>query len=233
MLNITICDDERTEIEFLKKHVRKWAALQGIAIYISDFESAESMLFAYEDDKSADILLLDIQMKGMDGVSLAKKIRISNKEIQIIFVTGYMDYISDGYDVEALHYLLKPVSEDKLFLILNRAVQRLKRNDQSLLIKHDGISTRIPFHEIRYLEVHHNYVTIHADTECTVKSTLNELEKKLAGDNYFFRVSRSYIINLRYLKKCSRSEIHMKDGAIVPLPRGMYDALNRAIIERL
>jgi len=105
MLNIVLCDDENAEVDYLTGLVRKWAAMQELCINISDFPSAESFLFAYEDDKAVDILLLDIQMGGMDGVALAKKVRASNKEVQIIFITGYMEYIADGYDVEALHYL--------------------------------------------------------------------------------------------------------------------------------
>jgi DNA-binding LytR/AlgR family response regulator len=229
MLNITICDDERTEREYLQTLTRKWAA--DCPIHLREYGCAESFLFAYEEDKSTDILLLDIQMKKMDGVTLAKKIRAGNKEIQIIFVTGYMDYIADGYDVEALHYLLKPVTEEKLFAILDRAKDKLARNERALFVTHGGMKTRIPLYEIRCVEVRHNYVTIYAEAEYTVKMTLNEIEKEC--DDSFFRAGRSYIVNLRCIKKCSKSEIHLKDGMVIPLSRGLYDALNRAMIERL
>jgi len=75
MINIAICDDERAEITYLTALVRKWAAARGVAVRLSDYESAESFLFACEDNKSVDILLLDIQMKEMDGVELARQIR--------------------------------------------------------------------------------------------------------------------------------------------------------------
>jgi len=230
MLKISICDDERTEREYITTLIRKWSTAQELDIRLSAYESAESFLFAYEDD--SDILVLDIQMKEMDGVTLAKKIRARNKEIQIIFVTGYMDYIADGYDVEALHYLIKPATEEKLFTILNRAKDKLVRNERALLVNHDGMNTRIPLYEITYLEVRHNHVTIFGEAEYVVKTTLNELEKQLSDSN-FFRVGRSYIVNLRCIKKCSKTEIHMKSGAIIPLPRGMHSALNQAMIERL
>jgi len=232
MIKISICDDERTVREYLATISRKWAAAQELDICLSNYESAEDFLFAYEENVT-DILLLDIQMKQMDGVTLAKKIRAINKEIQIIFITGYMDYIADGYDVEALHYLLKPVTEEKLTSILNKAKEKLRRNERVLFVNHNGTSTRIPFYEIQYLEVRHNYVTIYAEAEYTIKITLNELEKELANDNNFFRTGRSYIVNLRYIKKCSRSEIHLKNNTIIPLPRGWYEALNQAMIKRL
>lgn len=231
MITIAICDDERAEIAYLASLVRTWAAERGISVRMSDYESAESFWFAYEDDHSVDILLLDIQMGGMDGVSLAKKIRSANKEIQIIFITGYMEYIADGYEVEALHYLLKPVTDEKLAAVMDRAVEKLARNERALFISHAGESARIPLYEIRYLEVWQNYVTIHADAKHTVKKPLGELEKEL--DDHFFRAGRSYIVNLRYIRKTTKTGIHLLDGAVIPLSRGLYEALNRAMIERL
>ena len=231
MINFVICDDEGAEREYLTALVRKWAGDKDIKI--REFDSGEAFLFQYEDDKPADILLLDIQMKKIDGVTLAKKIRAKDKEVQIIFVTGYMDYISDGYDVEALHYLLKPVTEEKFFAILNRASEKLVRNQFALYVSHMGMAVRIPFYQIRYLEVRHNHVTIFADEEYVAKTTLNELEKELVKDDVFFRVGRSYIVNLRSVKKCTKTEIYLAGGEVIPMPRGVYTAINKAMIERL
>jgi len=233
MINFVICDDEGAERQYLTTLIRKWASSHNIELKIREFESAEAFLFQYEDDKPADILLLDIQMKEMDGVTLAKRIRARDKEVQIIFVTGYMDYISDGYDVEALHYLLKPVTEEKFFAILNRAKEKLKRNQFALTVTHMGTTARIPFYQIRYLEVRHNHVTIFADEEYVAKTTLGELEKELAKDDVFFRVGRSYIVNLRLVKKCTKTEICLAGGQVIPMPRGVYAAINKAMIERL
>ena len=234
-INITLCDDERTEIAYLAGLVRKWAAGCNVNAHLSEYTSAESLLFAYEDDKTADILLLDIQMGAMDGVALAKELRRDNKEIQIIFVTGYMEYIADGYDVEALHYLLKPVTEEKLSAVLDKAVQKLTRNERALFVCHTGENVRIPLYEIRFLEVFHNYVTIHAQGDYIVKKTLGELERELERelDSGFFRTGRSHLVNLRYVRKTTKSEIFLMDGSAIPLSRGLFDAINRAIIERL
>jgi len=228
--HIVICDDERAEVDYLSALVKKWASHNGVEVQLNDFPSAESFLFAYEGQHT-DILLLDIEMGAMDGVSLARKVRKSNKEVQIIFVTGYMEYIADGYEVEALHYLLKPVSEEKLNAVLNRALEKLARNEKALIVSHGGENIRIPLYEIRYLEVLHNHVTIYAEEPYRVKKTLAALEQEL--DNRFFRAGRSFIVNLRFVRKSTKTEIHMTDGTIIPLPRGLYNALNQAIISRL
>ena len=99
---IGICDDDPVWCNLLSKIVINWAKQQNNPIQIICFKSAEEFLFQ-EAEKTIQILLLDIEMKKMNGVELAGKIRQKNKEIQIIFITGYMDYIQDGYEVEALH----------------------------------------------------------------------------------------------------------------------------------
>ena len=225
---IAICDDENADIVYVETLVRKWAAKQNLSVRTESFASAESFLFAYEDQKDFDILLLDIEMDGMDGVTMAKRIREQNESVQIVFITGYSDYISEGYEVAALHYLMKPVREEKLFSVLDRAVQKVQRNERMLYLDVSGEMVRIPLYEIRYLEVLRNYVTVHAKQDYTVKKTLGEMEKEL--DERFFKAGRSYLINLKLVRRVTKTEVHLADGTVIPLPRGQYEAINRAII---
>ena len=83
-------------------------------------------------------------MGAMDGVSLAKRVRKDNEAVQIVFVTGYSDYIAEGYEVAALHYLMKPVSEGKLFAVLNRALEKRKREERCLNLELGGLTPRKP-----------------------------------------------------------------------------------------
>lgn len=226
-----ICDDEPAERDHLESIVRQWALSNESAVRIDPFPSAEAFLFHYAGEKAYDILLLDVEMGDMTGVDLARAIRAENKEVQIIFITGYMEYISDGYEVEALHYLLKPVTEDKLRAVLDRAAERLQKNERALLLNLGGESVRIPLYEVRYIDVQRNYVTIHAHEPYTVKTTLSDLEKEL--DGRFFRAGRSCIINLAYIRRITRTEVFLTDDTAIPLPRGVYDAINQAMIQRL
>ena len=177
-----------------------------------------------------DLILLDIEMPGMDGVSMARAIRRENEAVQIVFITGYSDYIAEGYEVAALHYLMKPIKSEKLRVVLDRAAEKRKQQDRCLNLELSGEMVRLPFYEIRYLEVRQNYVTLHAKREYTVKRTLGEFEKEL--DQRFFRVGRSLILNLRDVRRVTRTEVRLSDGTVLPLPRGAYEPLNRAIIER-
>lgn len=226
---IAICDDSRVDADYVAAFVKEWASADGVGVTLEKFTSAESFLFCYEDDKSFDILLLDIEMGKMNGVELAKKIRAVNRDIQIIFITGYNDYIVDGYDVEALHYILKPVRKEKLVDVLRRAGEKLRKNKMALLFQLPDGAVRIPLYEIRFIEVRSNYVMIHAKQEVTVKMTLSALEKRL--DDSFFRVGRSYIVNMQYIRKINKTEVLLEDGVSVPLSRGYYEALNQAFIQ--
>lgn len=228
---IAICDDNEVDCRYIEQMVQEWAEAKSVSVRLDSFWSAEAFLFCYEEQKDYDILFLDIEMGQMNGVQLAKSIRKENDTVQIIFITGYSEYITEGYEVAALHYLMKPVSLQKLAQVLNRAVEKLAKNERMLFLEHSGEMVRIPLYEIQYLEVRQNYVTIHGKQEYTVKKTLVEFENEL--DDRFFRTGRSYIVNLVYVQRVTKTEVWLADGAWIPLSRGMYDAINKAIISRM
>lgn len=228
---IAICDDNHTDSQYIADLVSLWAKEQNLLVQSEAFPSAEAFLFHYTEHKDYDILLLDVEMGQMDGVTMAKTIRKENETVQIIFITGYSDYISEGYEVSALHYLMKPVKQDKLFEVLNRAVEKIAKNERILYLDISGEMICVPFHEIRYLEVRQNYVTIHGKENYTVKKTLSEFESQL--DERFFRSGRSFLINLSYIQKVTRKEVYLTDNTVIPLSRGLYESLNRAIITQI
>lgn len=227
---IALCDDEEALLQLVSGLVEEWAAARRTVCGIETFPSAEAFLFQYQEDKSYDILLLDIEMTGMDGVTMAKAVRREDEAVQIIFLTGYSDYILEGFEVAALHYLMKPVDREKLFTVLDRAVEKLRKNERKLTLELPDELVRVPLYEIRCLEVRQNYVTIHAREDYTVKKPLGEFQREL--DERFFRTGRSCIVNLAYVRRVTRTEVFLEGGLTAPLSRGLYDAINRAIINR-
>lgn len=225
---IAICDDSDVDRQYILNIVERWAVSTGHVVHTDMFPSAENFLFHYAEECNYDILLLDIEMKAMDGVSMAKILRKNNDTVQIIFITGYSDYILEGYEVAALHYLMKPVKEEKLCSVLDYATEKLSKNDKVLNFKIGDEMVRVPIYQIRYVEVFGNYVTIHASSDVTVRMTLSELEKEL--DERFYRVGRSTIINLIQISRVTKEEVKLSDGIAIHIPRGSYDGINRAII---
>lgn len=226
---VAICDDSSKDAEFVQNILKGWAAERNLLLQAELFASAEAFLFHYEEDKGYDLLLLDIEMGEMDGVTMARRVRMGNETVQIIFITGYSEYIAEGYEVAALHYLMKPVDGEKLFAVLDRALEKQLQNERCLNLLLSGEMLRIPFYQIRYMDVQKNYVTIHAKEDYTVKRTLKEFEEEL--DETFCRVGRGMILNLKHIRRVTRTEVHLANGEILPLPRGTYEQLNRAIIQ--
>ncbi len=227
--NIAICDDSEADRKYIYDMVDEWALVQGHSVHITTFESAENFMFCYDDRKDYDILLLDIEMGDMDGVAMAKKLRKQDDNVQIVFITGYSDYIAEGYEVAALHYLMKPVKKEKLLSVLERAVEKLSKNEKMINMELVGELVRIPIYQIRYADVLGNYVTVHAAQEYTFKMTLSDLQKEL--DERFLRVGRSCIVNLTQISRVTKTLIKLSDGTEIPLPRGAFDSVNRAIIK--
>lgn len=230
---IAITDDNPADIKYIHSVLERWADARSLSVHIDSYPSAEAFLFQYEENPACDIILLDIEMPGMDGVTMAKRLREKNSTAVIVFITGYSDYIAEGYDVSALHYLMKPVDPDRFMEVLDRAVERLRREERLLTVKTADEIVRLPMGSVLFLEAARNYVTIHAEGrgDFVVRHKLGDFESKL--DERFLRVGRSYIVNLTKLYRITRSEVLFPDGAVLPLPRGAYDTLNRAIIDRL
>ena len=231
-IRVAVCDDERSQTEYLTAKLSEWAALNDHLCDVFSFPSAEAFLFAYGENKLFDVLLLDIEMKEMNGVELARRIREENETVQIIFITGYSDYMSQGYDVGALHYLLKPISKEKLFQVLDRAAANLRKAEKRLTVSVNRQTEYIPLSKIVYLEAQMNYTVVYTKTaEYRVKTPLSDLEKKL--DDGFFRCQRSFIVNLAEIHTVKRDSVILKNGRSVPISRGMREQIGRAIIERL
>ena len=230
-LQFAVCDDRAEDSGLISRLCAQWARQAGAELELEVFPSAEAFLFRYAEKKDFDVLLLDVEMTGMDGVELARTVRRDDESVQIVFVTGYDRYIALGYEVSALHYLVKPVKEEKFFEVLTRAVSRLTRNEPFLTLELPGETVRVPLPEIRYLDVQQNYVTVHAGRDYTLKRPLAEFEAAL--DRRFFRAGRSCIVNLTCIRRVTRAEAELTTGERIPLPRGQYEKLNQAIIRQI
>jgi len=230
-MKLIICEDELATAEQITKLVQGWASFHGQAVHITHFKSAEAFLFAYEDDKSTDLILLDIQMGEMDGMTLARKIREDNKKVQIIFITGVFDYVAEGYDVSAVHYLLKPVKEEKLYSALDKALAQISLPKRTITIDtSDGIAL-VAVDDIIYIEALDHKSAIHSRKNVvSCKMPLYKIEETLS-DERFVKVHRSYLVNLAFVKRITRTDITLDDGTAIPLSRRLYKDINSLLMK--
>lgn len=224
-----IVDDSSIDAGFVQSILNHWADLRQASIQTNVFSSAESFLFHYAENKAWDVLLLDIEMGAMNGVSLARKIRQENESVQIVFITGFADYISEGYEVSALHYLMKPVKQDKLFAVLDRAISALQKTERVILLPVGGEMLRLPVRQVQYVEAFSHTVSIVTGTDTIqVKISISEIEKML-GDG-FIRCHRSYLVGLKHIARLSKTEVILDNGKTLPLSRSAAVSVHKAFI---
>ncbi len=231
LIYIAVCEDEKIQVELLEKYVNNWADERNIKAVIEAFSSAESFDFSWSMNKRYDVLLLDIQMEGINGVELAKKIRKEDDIIDIVFITAIFDYIQVGYDVGAINYLIKPIDEKKLHQCLDRVVQKTSKEAKTILIDIDGEIIRIIQDDIRYIESFgHNVEIITIDEKYTTRKNIGIIEKEL-DENSFVRCHRSYIVGLEHVKRIGREDIELDNGDVIPVSRRKYSKTNMAFIK--
>ena len=190
MIVVAICEDEGYILEELRKKVEKYINRKSLDASIKTFTSGEELLKA---KKKLDIILLDLMLPGIDGLEVARQI---SGRSRIIFVTSYREYAVEAFDANAVHYLVKPVTEERLFSALDRAVNQTEQMDnQALTLIKSGKTQVIFIRDILYCEVFNHQVRIHTvHGTYDYFGTLDMLETKL--DERFFRCHRSFVVNM-------------------------------------
>lgn len=226
---IAITDDSSTDSAYIANLVTAWADARGAAVQITTFPSAEAYAFACADGEGFDILLLDIEMGGMNGVELARTRRQAGDPVQIVFITGYPDFIADGYEVSALHYLMKPVDKLKLHAVLDRAAANLAKSSRMVVLPADGAVCRLAVEDILYVEAFSHSVAFVTQTRTyEVRMSMTEAAR-LLGEG-FIRCHRSYLVGLHALSQITKTEVTLDCGVTLPLARSAAAAVHRAFI---
>ncbi len=226
---VSICDDDPSQITYLRSLLSEWSADKPFALMISEYESAEGFLFAYPDNP-CELLLLDIEMKQLNGMELAKRLRAEGDMLPIVFITGFSEYLSDGYDVEALHYLLKPVDKAKLYGVLDRYVKRQGVRTEEILLSGEGRIRHVSLESIVYIEARGRKTELHLADGTVFESdrSIGDWERQTASA--FIHTHRSYMVNLRYIQSIGRTECILDSGESVPLSRRLYQEVNERFI---
>ena len=229
-MRLLICDDEKVTCDYLKNLINEYCSKFNKKIDVTIYNSAEELLFETNNTFPFDLILLDIQMKEMNGIDLARKIREFDKDIPIVFVTGISDYVFEGYEVGAYRYLLKPISDEKLFTILDHFYVK-QDEDKFLVISLKGETIKLNCKDILYIEAMGHYINIRVqDKEYTIKESINNYFKQI-NDSKFVFCHRSYIVNISSVEAIKKDEIVLSNGIKLPLSRNYYKAINEEFIK--
>lgn len=218
-MRIAICDDEARGRERIRTLLEK--EFQGVQT--EEFDSGRNLLTAVQKGYQPDIILLDVAMEGMNGMETARQIKALS-DVILIFVTGVKEQVFQAFDVGAFHYLVKPVDEERLKEVLNRAIQEAHKRQsvpRYLLVKAGGAHRRIPVEDILYVENNGRKVIVHTRTEkLEYYERMNHLEEVLGEE--FYRCHRGYLVALRAINGYDNASITVSTGDKIYLAKQKY-----------
>lgn len=222
MLRILICDDHDVFTRKLRTDIR--AQLPETKADIRAFTELEDIPESVLE--SCDLAFLDIDFAGKQytGLDIAAKLRRSRPDAVIIFVTNYIEYAPEGYEVGAFRYILKSELERKLPMYLHQALDRLESGREVLKLRLSGEIVTIPLPEIRYIESSQHTVIVHTSArDHTAYASLSELEGQLEPKG-FLRLHKSYLVNMAHLKKYQSQQAILSDGTVLRVSARSYGA---------
>lgn len=216
---IIVVDDEAEHSSLLSEYILRYGEAVGAEFDLKVYD--KPLVFLQEYHSDADILFADIKMPNMTGMELAKAIRRIDKELIVVFTTGFSQYAVDGYAVQAAGYLLKPLKYPAFKVTMDRLMKILvARVDKSVTVRDERGIRRLAIKNISYIEVLGRELSIYLGDGGVVKSkgTLRELEKELSPFG-FFRCEHSYLVNLQYVTSVEKTEITISGNERIPLSR--------------
>ncbi|PWJ71140.1 LytTR family two component transcriptional regulator [Ruminococcaceae bacterium R-25] len=224
-MRIAICDDEELYRVELKTILDK--LLINVDYNIDTFDDGNRLIESFKA-QPYDILFLDIEMPAVDGITLAKSLRAISEKVFIVFLTSHVEYAIEGYEVNALRYLTKPVDIEKLKEVI-RYVQEKQGACRQLIIKEDGEELLININDVIYLEsMNQNVRIVTTQGEHVIRYNIGDFEEQLKNDG-FFRSHRGYLISLAKVKKLSKNDVIMEGDVILPVSRSNVKALKDAL----
>ncbi len=228
MLRIAVCDDEERYRVNLKSHLDK--LLINIDCNVETFSDGKLLIESFRQNHY-DLLFLDIEMPAIDGITLARTLRSLSDKVYIVFLTSHVEYALEGYEVNALRYLTKPVDIDKLKEVL-RYVQEKAGTSRQLMIREDGEEIILDINDIVYMEaMNQNVRIVTTQGDHTIRYNIGDFEDKLRNDG-FFRIHRGFLISLAKVGRIAKNDVIMNWGtseAALPISRSNLKPLKEAL----
>lgn len=238
MLQIAICDDNRDEIQIAKSLLYSYMESKtDIAYHLQEYTSSEQFLADLETAPPCQIYLLDIMMPGQNGIDLGRVIRETSPDALLIYLSSSPDYALDAFHVYAFQYVLKPVTREKLFPVLTKALAALREIDSdSFLLRTKTGTIRLECAQIQYVEYLNHMVKVYmADNRCytslTMRIRFDDIVAGLAELPYFIKPHKSFLLNMNYVLTLQEHDFTLRDSTLIPISRGNYAAVKKRYID--
>lgn len=222
---IAVCDDQKQSREYLTDIIRECEIASTMPVY--SFASGEELL-EFCKDNIVDLIFLDIEMGGMNGVDIANRLLQDRYGAFIIFVTNYTNYMKDAFRASAFQYLVKPIAKEDVELELARAIEAYRNNHMQYCCKKYADETYLNYEDIYYLESSNKKKFVHTQKqshEC-MGSLSEDVEKMEQYD--FVQCHKSYLVNMTKIRKIEKNSIVLVDGTELPVSKAMKAGMVRA-----
>lgn len=229
-MRIAVCDDEKIFLDNICKEIEMF--YQSLDLSCVPFQDGKEVIFAYEKGQRFDAVFLDIEMKQMDGMKTAERIRSFSADVPIIFLTSHTELAMDGYEVGAFRFLQKPVKKEKLRQALID-IKRLYEERKTILLKESGDEYIVAVEDILFVESNSNYVRfVTCDKEYKVRMKLTEAQTRLCEvAPTFCKIHRCSIVNLCHVKSYSDKEVKLDDGTTLSISKSLLSQFRTDIFE--
>jgi len=227
MIRIAICEDDNQQQDTIKQYVREHREYDpSMEIFV--FSSGEELLSAYAEGEQYDFLFLDIQMKEINGIEVAQEIRKSNDNIIIFFTTGFTEYISEAFAVDAFQFLHKPIRQELFHREFSRALKKYYTQSKCYMIDEKSKVVSLELKEIFCLEVLGRQIIIHTTSGTYEKTGKMETEEFLLQPYGFVRVHRAYLVNMEHIVALNKDTVTLRNQIEVTMsPRRRTEVLNQ------
>ncbi len=215
-VRVAVCDDEAAVRKLLTEYTERFAKAEGVTVGLSLYKSGEELLQV--DYSLFDLLYLDIQMPGIDGMETARTIRRKSSGLRLVFITNYEQYAIEGYEVQAFRFLKKPIDYGRFCDVTRKTIASIKKDNGFVAIKSKSGMRHLNLTDITYCETSKRHVLIHT-TGGNVDSTLSMKSLEEALGDRFFRCHTAYLVNLRHIKEVLPGTVVLSDGSSIPVSK--------------
>ena len=233
-MRVAVCDDDSRELDRILSIIKAYKHERKVPLAYKTFQSATELI-SHVNSGGYGILLLDILMPGINGMEAAHEIRMLDSEVKIVFLTSSPEFAVQSYAVKAYDYILKPVSKDKLFSILDAVIADDQKTLAGLTVKtHSGIA-RILFSRLAFVEIINRKLYFHMAEGGVqeITSSLTAFEEELLARPEFVKVHRSYIVNLWHMSELAQNKFITNTGKTVPISRMLYGKAREAYMKHM
>lgn len=232
LVRVAICDDNPIITKAIEELMLEYdPSLFEIDIFYNPFRLIELL-----KEDTYDLFILDMEFPNFSGLDIAETIRTSNLTCPIIFITSFKEYMEKAFKVNTFDYVLKPVTKDKVFPVLNRAIKYLDLNDSKFTFTFNRVFHSLSFRDIVYFEKNKRKVTIYTPIE-TFEALLSTSDLLSKVNENFVQVHTSFIVNVRYVKQIRNNTIianlNEKETIEIPMSRKFVDSAKKKILMKL